>query len=137
MHSLGFGACLADDMGLGKTIQVLAFLKTLAHKKEGLPTNLLVLPATLLTNWADEIKRFAPSLRFMLAHPSVGDAKLLKDISDKKIESCDLVITSYGMIKRYDWIKSYHWYYIILDEAQTIKNPGAAQTRAEIGRAHV
>ncbi len=130
MHSLGFGACLADDMGLGKTIQVLAFLKTLVNKDKALPTNLLVLPATLLTNWADEIKRFAPSLRFMLAHPSVGDAKLLKKFDEKKIDKFDLIITTYGMSKRYEWIQSYNWNYIILDEAQTIKNPGAAQTRA-------
>ena len=130
MHSLGFGACLADDMGLGKTVQVLAFIHTLTKNKHGQPANLLILPASLLANWALEIKRFTPALRFMTAHPSMEDAKTLKQLDDKQLDDFDLVITTYGLAKRYEWIKSYQWHYIILDEAQAIKNPNAGQTKA-------
>ena len=57
LDSLGFGACLADDMGLGKTIQILAFLSAIQKRN---PTSLLVIPASLISNWRNEIERFAP-----------------------------------------------------------------------------
>ena len=69
LSSLGLGACLADDMGLGKTIQVLALLLALKKKKVRKPS-LLVLPASLLSNWKTEIDRFAPSLRTQFVHSS-------------------------------------------------------------------
>ena len=57
LHSLQFGACLADDMGLGKTVQVLAFLNNL--KSNGSKSaSLLVIPASLISNWQKEIERF-------------------------------------------------------------------------------
>jgi len=67
------GACLADDMGLGKTIQVIALLLVL-KRQEGPAPSLLVAPASLLANWAQEIARFAPSLRIFIAHPSAVSA---------------------------------------------------------------
>ena len=64
LHSLRFGACLADDMGLGKTVQVLAFLhviKSLEKKAASKPAaSLLIVPASLISNWVDEIRRFSP-----------------------------------------------------------------------------
>ena len=78
LHRLGLGACLADDMGLGKTIQVLSLLLILKQESKARRTaapapapSLLVAPASLLANWAAEIERFAPTLRFLIAH-SVG-----------------------------------------------------------------
>jgi non-specific serine/threonine protein kinase len=130
LHSLGFGGCLADDMGLGKTVQVLAFLSSLAREQHGQPASLLILPASLLANWAAEIKRFTPTLRFLMAHPSMGEMEISTGLDARKINAFDLVITTYGLAKRYYWIKSHRWRYVILDEAQAIKNPNAAQTRA-------
>jgi len=128
LHSLRLGACLADDMGLGKTIQILAFLTLLKKKKAG--CSLLIVPASLLSNWQNEIKRFAPSLKFFIAHPGVNpeSKEILKE--DTFSNKYDLVITTYALIQKYDSLKSSDWYYVILDEAQAIKNPGTKQSRA-------
>ncbi|MBL6992022.1 MAG: DEAD/DEAH box helicase [Bacteriovoracaceae bacterium] len=131
LHSLNLGACLADDMGLGKTIQVLAFLQTLTKLHKNLPASLLVLPATLIANWVFEIKRFAPALKIFIAHPSSTPHSKLKSMNDlQMIDSFDLIITTYGLVKRYGWLQKYNWSYVILDEAQAIKNPATAQTKA-------
>ena len=123
LTGLGLGACLADDMGLGKTIQVLALL--LKHKGEG--PSLLVAPASLLANWVAEIERFAPSLRALLAHPSAMPAA---ELAMREHFDADLVITSYGTLLRLSALKTPRWRFLILDEAQAIKNPQAKQTRA-------
>lgn len=128
LDSLGFGACLADDMGLGKTIQVLAFLAALKDRFSA--PSLLVVPASLLGNWQDEIRRFLPSLRIIVAHASAVGAKARDGFSQKELSAADLVITTYGMTQRSDWLRNAPWHYVILDEAQAIKNPGARQTRA-------
>jgi superfamily II DNA or RNA helicase len=125
-HRLGFGACLADDMGLGKTIQALALLCLM--KESGVEgPSLLVIPASLLGNWQDEITRFAPSLRVKLAHPLSGFKEGLDAVS---FEETDLVITTYALVQRYAWLREREWNYIILDEAQAIKNPSSLQARS-------
>ncbi len=128
---LGLGACLADDMGLGKTIQVLALL--LARRRKRARTrspSLLIAPASLLSNWAEEIERFAPSLAFLVAHPSAMPAGDWKGLSSREAAQKDLVITSYGALLRLPWLAETPWDLVILDEAQAIKNPGARQSRA-------
>jgi non-specific serine/threonine protein kinase len=136
LSRLGLGACLADDMGLGKTIQVLSLLLVLrrgrgkAQEGERRRPNLLVAPASLLANWADEIERFAPGLRILIAHTSVTTGEMLKSIEPAALADIDLVITSYGSILRVPWLSTTAWNLVVLDEAQAIKNPGAQQTRA-------
>ncbi len=129
LRGLQLGGCLADDMGLGKTIQVLGVLSmSRRNKEEG--TDLLVVPASLLDNWRLEIERFAPRLKTLIAHPSRISSTELKKLSKKKVNAHDAVITTYGTAMRTEWIKSYPWRNVILDEAQAIKNPSAKQTRA-------
>jgi SNF2 family DNA or RNA helicase len=131
LNSLRLGICLADDMGLGKTVQLLAMLTSLKAKNRGKTqkTNLLVLPASLIGNWINEINRFAPSLRVFLAHPS-GKAPKQALQKGPSLNKVDLVITTYALCQRYDWLNRVNWNLIILDEAQAIKNPGTKQTRA-------
>ena len=131
---LGLGACLADDMGLGKTIQVLSLL--LVSKKQtgsSKRPSLLVLPASLLANWKAELHRFAPSLTTRFVHPSETDAAELAALAEdpgRSLAETDLVLTTYGMVLRKEWLQEVAWRFVILDEAQAIKNPGARQTRA-------
>ena len=133
LHRLGLGACLADDMGLGKTIQVLALLLVLRGQRQlGIQsqTSLLVAPTSLLANWADEINRFAPELKALVAHPSTMSAAELKAIDQPQLADVDLVITSYGTMLRLPWVADTRWHLAILDEAQAIKNPDTKQARA-------
>jgi hypothetical protein len=128
---LGLGACLADDMGLGKTIQVLSLLLVLKSQKDGKrQPSLLVAPASLLANWALELERFAPSLKALIVHPSAMAAADLRMLGTDRLQGVDLVITSYGSLLRLPWIAETSWQFVVLDEAQAIKNPDAKQTRA-------
>ena len=127
LDSLHFGACLADDMGLGKTIQVLAFLSAIKKRN---PTSLLVIPASLISNWRSEIDRFAPDLAFFVAHPEAHQGQTVEPLDESALDSFDLVITTYTLAQKYEWLHSICWDYVILDEAQAIKNPGTKQTKA-------
>lgn len=126
---LGLGACLADDMGLGKTMQVLSLLLVLKRESAEVRPSLLVAPASLLANWAAEAERFAPSLRLLIAHPSVMPAAELRALDPARLADTDLVITSFGSLLRQPVLATIPWRLAIVDEAQAIKNPGAKQTR--------
>ncbi len=143
MTELGLGACLADDMGLGKTLQVLTLLLHLksaatSQKKSAPPSppSLLVAPASLLGNWMAEAEKFTPGLRVIIAHSSGGSeasAAILADLvkgRSERLHGVDLVITTYGLVARTEKLRSLPWRIVILDEAQAIKNPSAAQSRA-------
>ena len=128
LRGLELGGCLADDMGLGKTIQVLGVLSMSRRNKEK-GTDLLVVPASLVDNWRLEIERFAPQMKFLIAHPSRIPSPELKKLPKEKVDAHDAVITTYGTAMRTEWMKSHAWRNVILDEAQAIKNPSAKQTR--------
>jgi non-specific serine/threonine protein kinase len=128
LYNMRLGGCLADDMGLGKTVQVLSLLllaKYKADKSQEPSPHLLILPSSLLDNWQTEIHRFAPSLRVWAAHSSVQESN---PQSQPNLSQVDLVITTYAMSYRLNWLKKVKWDLIILDEAQAIKNPLAKQT---------
>ncbi len=131
LSGLGLGACLADDMGLGKTIQVLAYL--LAQKGASQRPSLLLVPASLLGNWRQEWKRFAPDLNLFFAHPSEADKATLSGLqedTEEVLRGVDLLVTTYSMVKRQKFLHEVSWQTVILDEAQAIKNPAARQTQA-------
>lgn len=129
LHSLRLGICLADDMGLGKTVQVIGLLTIIKSQEPGLPS-LLVVPASLISNWQNELTRFAPDLIFCIAHPGAPPERKIEMKGRDSLKGIDLLITTYSLAQRDEWLHEREWNYIILDEAQAIKNPGAKQTRS-------
>ena len=134
LTTLGLGACLADDMGLGKTIQVLALLLCDRDRESRKPwkPSLLVVPASLLSNWRAEARRFAPSVKLTFLHPAETDRQTLERIAespDRHLRDTDLAITTYSMLIRQKWLTGLDWRLVILDEAQAIKNPTTRQSR--------
>ena len=137
LSRLGLGACLADDMGLGKTIQVLALLLLEKSRPAGSRgasapwrPSLLVVPASLIANWQQEIGRFAPDLEVFVAHPSERPGRKLAAVSAEELAGADVVITTYGQVGRLPWLDGGEWNLLVLDEAQAIKNPVTKQARA-------
>ena len=129
LERLGFGACLADDMGLGKTVQVLA---TILHDKVRDPDagpTLLVAPTSVLGNWQRECERFTPALSTLIHH-GPSRTKGVKPFR-ASIRGTDIVIASFG-VARLDaaTLSKVGWHRLVLDEAQNIKNPAAAVTKA-------
>ncbi len=130
MGERSFNPILADEMGLGKTIQTIALLSAAPGKN--LPA-LIVAPTSLADNWLREIRHFAPSLRTILI--SGGNRGKLW----KKAMTADICICSYALAKRdAETLKGFHFHYLILDEAQHIKNPSSinAQTCKMISADH-
>ncbi len=128
LTSRGLGACLADDMGLGKTVQ---FLATLLHAREaGEPVrpSLLVCPTSVADNWLREAARFAPSLSVAIHH---GPDRAGGEAFQELVERTDLLVTTYALAHRdRALLREVAWEYVALDEAQNVKNPAAAQSRA-------
>ncbi len=127
MGQLGFGACLADDMGLGKTLQILTFLDYLQSVRKDARV-LLVVPATLMDNWEKEAARFTPDLTILRLHGMTG-TRLSERLQDPESRAF-VTMTTYSMVGKIDGLKEIQWDYVILDEAQAIKNPGTKQAKA-------
>lgn len=126
--SRGLGSCLADDMGLGKTIQLLATLLTAREAGEAIRPSLLVCPTSVVENWVQEAHRFAPTLSVAVHH---GPERAAGDDFFALVKKTDLLVTTYSLAHRdRALLTEVAWEYLALDEAQNIKNPGTAQSRA-------
>ena len=132
LQDTNLGGCLADDMGLGKTVQLLALLQgrklkqTNANGSEGesLPS-LVVVPRSLLFNWESEAHRFTPDLK-VVQYTGPDRHALRADLPN-----LDLVLTTYGTLRRDVMeLKGQPFDYVVLDEAQTIKNASSQVSKA-------
>jgi len=131
LDDTGLGGCLADDMGLGKTIQTLALLMMRKQARRVSGPSLIIAPASIVFNWERETRRFAPALLLMTYH---GGRRRRYTAADFKC--ADVVLTSYGtVLKDIDILEKIAFDYVVLDEAQAIKNP-AAQISRGIRRLH-
>jgi SNF2 family DNA or RNA helicase len=138
LQSANLGGCLADDMGLGKTIQTLALLQHNYENLQATPkrtasdptklfddpvqkfTSLIIVPASLIYNWENEIRRFTPHLK-VYSHRGNQRKK-----SAGYFQSFDIILSSYHTVRQdIDIISTFHFHYVVLDESQVIKNPGS------------
>ncbi len=127
LDRMHMGGILADDMGLGKTVQVIALLQATREKGR---TSLVVAPTSLTYNWLSEIRRFAPELSTVILNgTSAQRAGMIRHIAEHG--DVDIAITSYPLIRRdIDMLKDIPFRYLILDEAQNIKNAGSVAAQA-------
>jgi SNF2 family DNA or RNA helicase len=127
LRKFGFGGCLADDMGLGKTIQVLAMLAGRPRRKER--PSIVVVPKSLVWNWEREAERFAPKLR-VLAHVGAERAPSAAALR-AQLADVDLLVTTYGVLRKdVTFLREIEADYVILDEAQAIKNADSESAKA-------
>ncbi len=155
LYENNFGGCLADDMGLGKTLQTITLLQYIASiqnsetskkstndlgqfflfeednidvRDEKYPPSLLVVPTSLLHNWQNEIKRFAPKLK-VYSYSGIKRIKS-KDIG-KVFKYYDIIITTYGVLRNdIELLQTCNFQYLILDESQYVKNPASNAYKA-------
>ncbi|MCA9030496.1 MAG: DEAD/DEAH box helicase family protein [Planctomycetaceae bacterium] len=126
LEEFQFGGCLADDMGLGKTIMVLALLERRRTQQAGQRRpSLIVVPRSLVFNWLSEGAAFAPKLRMLdYTGPNRGDLAT-------NVHGHDAVVTTYGTVRREALqLQDIEFDYLILDEAQAIKNHRTAIAKA-------
>ena len=118
LHTFRFAGILADDMGLGKTVQTLAFLQFLKSKNKLKGPTLIVMPTSLIGNWKNEIAKFTPELSYLALY-GIDRAEKFSEI-----DNYDIILTTYQLAQRdEEKYKKEKFFYIILDEAQKIKNP--------------
>ncbi len=124
LREYGFGGILADEMGLGKTLQTLSLLQYI-KEKGGKGPNLIIVPTSVLPNWQREVQKFIPSMKQLIIYGSKRENLF------KEIPSCDLVITTYALLRRdLEDLNKYDYNSVILDEAQNIKNPNTITARS-------
>jgi len=149
----GMNGCLADDMGLGKTLQTLVLLMKLKREKEPdlfflheskgqlslfnnkektmedhQPSSLVVLPVSLLHNWANEIRKFAPSLK---VYTYSGVKRREKIDLTQLVHHYDIILTTYGTVRNdFEVLSRHNFFYLILDESQNIKNAESKSYKA-------
>ncbi len=152
-----FGGCLADDMGLGKTLQVIAMFLcnyTGGEASPGsrapvqlslfeapvalgraasaeFPPSLVVMPTSLLHNWSNELRKFAPELS---AYVHAGASRFRDEAFARQSSRFPIVLTTYGTVRQdIDFLQHFDFHYVVLDESQNIKNP-ASQTFLSVKR---
>ena len=124
LEDFEWGGCLADDMGLGKTVQLLALLADRRRQAKHGPS-LVVAPKSVVFNWARETQRFAPRLR-VLDYTGLDRKQQREALSEY-----DLVLTTYGTLRRdIKYLREQSFNYVVLDEAQAIKNPESQSAKA-------
>jgi SNF2 family DNA or RNA helicase len=133
LREYGLAGILADDMGLGKTVQAIAHLLHEREQGHVHHPSLVVAPTSLMTNWRQEVERFAPTLKLLILHGADRKQHF------ENLPAYDLIVTSYPLLPRDQAVLlDQPFHYVILDEAQFIKNPRTqfAQIVCQLQAAH-
>lgn len=116
LREMGLNGILADDMGLGKTVQALGALAQTPGP------HLVVAPTSVLRNWELEARRFTPNLKVNVYHGPT-----------RRLDDSDIVLTSYTLLRMdLEPLREREWGYVVLDEAQAIKNAGSQTARSAV-----
>lgn len=126
LERYGLNGILADEMGLGKTVQALAKLLDAHASGEG-GTSLVVCPVSVLSSWQDDLRKFTSPIEFRSAlYVGSGRWRILH-----KLDSYDVLLTTYHVVARdIETLSRLRWKYVVLDEAQKIKNVETAMAKA-------
>lgn len=142
------GALLADDMGLGKTLQILSLIARAREEDSHMPPALVVAPLSLLENWKEEADKFLESgtIKILMAYgEGLAGLRVDRSLVDEQLRreglvrflrpdwrgDADLVLTTYETLRDLEFsFAREKWSVMVCDEAQKIKNPNAAMTRA-------
>ena len=82
--------------------------------------SLVIMPTSLLHNWKNEIKKFTPELSVL---DYSGQKRVRTKNIDKIFQHYNIVLTTYGVIRNdIDFLSTYNFECIVLDESQYIKN---------------
>jgi superfamily II DNA or RNA helicase len=125
LRANGMAGFLADDMGLGKTAQTIAHI-AIEHEAGRLDRPaLIVVPTSLVTNWTNELAKFAPFLKVTVLHG------IDRHERRSQLDGYHVVITTYTVLARdIEEMSELPWHMVVLDEAQAIKSPDAKATKA-------
>ncbi|KAI1721287.1 helicase SWR1 [Ditylenchus destructor] len=122
LYEKNLNGILADEMGLGKTIQTIALLAHLACERCVWGPHLIIVPTSVILNWEIEFKKWCPSFK-ILTYFGTAKERAEKRKGWSKENAFHVCITSYNLaVKDIQALKRKHWQYMILDEAQYIKN---------------
>ena len=139
-HDQGAGGILGDDMGLGKTLQVISLFGFLHHERGESGPHLVVAPLSVVSTWQNELAQWCPSLRVVKMHGTENERKRVKTQTGMVNGQFDVCVTTYEMllaeIKYFS--ESFSFRYMILDEAQRVKNELSLVGKAvrRVNRAH-
>src|SRR5690625_6509687 len=102
-------------MGLGKTLLVLTLLTDV--KDNHTAAYLIVVPRSLMHNWAAEIEKFSPEMTYLIHHG------VQRDKNEENFDTYDIIISTYGTVTNdISWLRKYRFHYVVLDESQAIIN---------------
>lgn len=122
MYARGLNGILADEMGLGKTVQTIALLAHLALERRDWGPHLVVAPTSVVLNWEMEFKKWCPAFKILTYYGTIKERKM-KRVGWTKANSFHVCITSYKLVVQdHQSFRRKRWKYLILDEAQNIKN---------------
>jgi SWI/SNF-related matrix-associated actin-dependent regulator 1 of chromatin subfamily A len=135
LHQNQINGVLADDMGLGKTIQTIAFLAWLKSVSSRTKCHLIIVPASVLANWSNELKRFCPGFRVVTYHGPQKDRAAMQYSIKQLTEDgeIDVILSTYTLFERESahddrrFLLKLTIEYLILDEAHCLKNPNSSR----------
>ena len=141
LYEQGLNGILADEMGLGKTVQTISLLSYLSENKGIWGPFLVVAPTSTMHNWYSELQKFCPQMKvipYFGANPN--ERKLLRRMWTNPVDlgtpeaAFHVLVTNYKLViadeKHFARVK---WQYMVLDEAQAVKNSASQRWKTLLG----